>query len=224
MRECKRYLRLGFCLMLLATALTANAQKKQKKHKQVNYQELIDSLTCVSDSIEDVNKKLQSEIDKTKEALGLLQAKRQLAEDRILLMDAIRLLNRPYNRNEVSRVIKDLQRKSGLSDKQQTDVNEKIELLKSYSIGMKCLYEIMTRYRQHAETVLSQSDHEDEVTLITEHHKDEVDRMKIIPYLNKVYGEWQKATKANAVNRRAETVPEVETDFLKLCRDMGIAR
>lgn len=210
--------------MLLATALTANAQKKQKKHKQINYQEMIDSLTWVSDSIENENSRLQSEIDKTKEALGLLQAKRQLAEDRILLMDAIRLLNRPYNRNEVSRVIKDLQRKSGLSDKQQTDVNEKIELLKSYSIGMKCLYEIMTRYRQHAETVLSKSDHEDEVTLITERYKDEVARMKAIPYLNKVYGEWQKATKANAVNRQAQTVPDVEADFLKLCRDTGIAR
>lgn len=210
--------------MLLATALTANAQKKQKKHKQINYQEMIDSLTWVSDSIKNENSRLQSEIKKASEALGLLQAKRQLAEDRILLMDAIRLLNRPYNRNEVSRVIKDLQRKSGLSDKQQTDVNEKIELLKSYSIGMKCLYEIMTRYRQHAETVLSKSDHEDEVTLITERYKDEVARMKAIPYLNKVYGEWQTATKNNAVNRRAQTVPEVETDFLKLCRDTGIAR
>lgn len=210
--------------MLLATALTANAQKKQKKHKQINYQEMIDSLTWVSDSIKNENSRLQSEIDKTNKALDLLQAKRQLAEDRILLMDAVRLLNRPYNRNEVSRVIKDLQRKSGLSDKQQTDVNEKIELLKSYSIGMKCLYEIMTRYRQHAETVLSKSDHEDEVTLITERYKDEVARMKAIPYLNKVYGEWQTATKNNAVNRRAQTVPEVETDFLKLCRDMGIAR
>lgn len=210
--------------MLLATALTANAQKKPKKHKQINYQEMIDSLTWVSDSIENENSRLQSEIDKTKEALGLLQAKRQLAEDRILLMDAIRLLNRPYNRNEVSRVIKDLQRKSGLSDKQQTDVNEKIELLKSYSIGMKCLYEIMTRYRQHAETVLSKSDHEDEVTLITERYKDEVARMKAIPYLNKVYAEWQTATKNNAVNRRAQTVPEVETDFLNLCKDTGIVR
>lgn len=221
MRINKTYLRLGICLMLLTTVLTVNAQKK---HKQINYQEMIDSLTCVSDSIKKENSRLQSEIKKASEALGLLQAKRQLAEDRILLMDAIRLLNRPYNRNEVSRVIKDLQRKSGLSDKQQTDVNEKIELLKSYSIGMKCLYEIMTRYRQHAETVLSKSDHEDEVTLITERYKDEVARMKAIPYLNKVYGEWQTATKNNAVNRRAQTVPEVETDFLKLCRDTGIAR